>query len=186
MAQKNFKINEAIKVFYQAPNSATGKTVNMEVYDETDTIVAGGPTVLGEIAATGRYQGSFTPDAAGEWSIQVQISDGTGKVVKSYSVGSYNVNDVGGGVDTVDGKVDDVDSALTTVDTKVDSVDSVLTTVDTAIGALEDISKSDVNAEIESVLDTYDAPTKAELDAAQSALETAIDDIVPGSGAMLG
>ena len=172
MAQKNFKINEAIKVFYQAPNSATGKTVNMEVYDETDTIVAGGPTVLGEIAATGRYQGSFTPDAAGEWSIQVQISDGTGKVVKSYSVGCFNVNDVGGGV--------------ATVDTKVDSVDSVLTTVDTAIGALEDISKSDVNAEIESVLDTYDAPTKAELDAAQSALETAIDDIVPGSGAMLG
>jgi len=182
MADKLYKVSEAIKVFYQAPNAATGKTVNMEVYDETNTIVVGGPTVLTEVGSSGRYQGTFTPDAAGDWSVQIQISDGTGKVVKAYSVGSYNVDTIGTDVAAVDSALTTVDTVLGTVDGKVDDVDSVLTTVDTAVGNLNDLSGSDIG----SALETYDAPSKAELDAAQSALETAIGDIDPGSGAMLG
>ena len=186
MAQGEYKINVPIEVTYQAPNSATGKTVNMEVFDETKTIVVGGPTVLSEIAATGRYYGSFTPDAEGKWNVEIEISDGSGKVVKQYAVAGHDVDSIGDAVVAVDSTLTTVGTAVGTIDGKVDTIGSVLTTVDTAISALNDLSSSDVNAEIGSVLATYDAPTKAELDAAESTLVSNITAIDPGSGAMLG
>ncbi len=150
MAQKSYKVNEAIEIVYQTLNSATGKTINMEVYDESHTLVAGGPTVLTELGTTGRYYGPFTPDAVGEWSVQIEESDGTGKVTKAFSVGTYNLVDVGSqadaiktdtasistSVDTVDGKVDTVDTKVSAVDAKVVDLDADVVTVDGKVTTL--------------------------------------------------
>lgn len=108
MAQKSYKVNEAVEVVYQALNSQTGITINMEVYDETHIIVVGGPVALTELGTSGRYYGNFTPDAEGEWSVQVEQSDGTGKVTKAFSVGAHNIGGIGAIIDTMDTKVDDI------------------------------------------------------------------------------
>ena len=144
MAQKSYKVNEAIEIVYQTLNSATGKTVNMEVYDEGHVLVAGGPIVLTELGTTGRYYGPFTPDAEGEWSVQIQENDGTGKVTKAFSVGAYNLVDVGSQADaiktdtasistsvgTVDGKVDTISTNVDAVDAKVVNLDADVVAVD--------------------------------------------------------
>lgn len=150
MAQKSYKVGAALEVVYQALNAATGKTINMEVYDEAHVIVAGGPTVLTELGASGRYYGAFTPDAEGEWSIQIQESDGTGKIVKAFSVGTHHLQDVGAKVDTienqtttlgtnlgiVEGKVDTIDGEVGTIDAKIDSLDSDIVVIDGKLDGL--------------------------------------------------
>ena len=131
MSQKNYKVNEAIEVIYQAAGAKTGLTINMETYDEAHTLVAGGPTVLTEFGVTGRYWGSFTPDAEGDWSVQVEEAGGKGQVVKHYSVGSYNLHEVGSDVAaadakivTLDGKIDNLDADIVAIDTKIDDLAS--------------------------------------------------------------
>lgn len=132
MAQKNYKVNEAIKVDYQTPGSQTGLTVQMDVYDETDTLDAGKSTTMTEQGARGKHVASFTPDAQGDW--RVEIDDGAGgEAIKHYSVGAENIHSVGGKID-----------------------------------ALNDISTTEVNTEVDTALADYDGPTKAELDTAES------------------
>lgn len=53
-------------------------------------------------------------------------------------------------------------------------VNTDLTPVTTAIGALNDLSAAEVNTQVDLALSDYDAPTKAELDAVESTLLTAI------------
>ena len=144
MSQKNFKVGEAIEIIYQAVNVQSGATVNMEVFDQTHTIVAGGPTQLTEIGATGRYYGSFIPSVSGDWSIQIQESDGTGKVTKSFSVGAHNIESLGAAIVATDAKVDVLDSAVAATEAKVDAVglstDSIVTKVDEANVAIAEVN----------------------------------------------
>ena len=151
MAQKSYKVGEAVEVVYQALNAASGKTVNMEVWDESHTLVAGGPVVLTELGSSGRYYGTFIPDAEGEWNVQIQEADGTGKVVKAFSVGSHHLKDVGATVDEikndtstlgtnvgiVEGKVDAADAKIVTATSKVDAVDAKIVTLD---GKIDDLA----------------------------------------------
>ena len=104
MAIKNYKINEAIAVIYQTNNSKTGETVTMEIYDETGAkdAVNFPDVTMTEIGTTGRYTGSFTPDAEGEWIIMISYGSGKGKMVKQYSVGGYNLDDVGDAVTAIE------------------------------------------------------------------------------------
>lgn len=109
MALKNYPVNEAIQVTYQTPDGKSGETVTMEIFDETgvkDAINFPDVTMT-ELSTTGRYTGSFTPDAQGEWIIMVSYASGKGKVVKQYSVGGYNLDDIGQTIDTIDGKISD-------------------------------------------------------------------------------
>jgi len=126
MSQKNYKKDEAIKVIYQAAGAETGATIDMEIYDESGAkdVVNFPDVVMSEIGASGRYEGSFTPDAIGDWSVQIQKNDATGKVVKHFSVGDYNVSDVGSNVAVVDGKVDALDTKVDTVNSKIDGLTS--------------------------------------------------------------
>ena len=119
MAQKNYKVNEEIKVVYQAPGAITGQVVTMEIYDETGVkdIVNFPDVVMAEVGTKGRYRGSFTPDAEGEWEAHIALAGGDGQVVQQYSVGSYNVSDVGV-------IVSDLDTQLDTVEGKIDGLDS--------------------------------------------------------------
>jgi len=99
MAERNYKVNEVIDVVYQADKATSGLLdVTMEIYDETGAkdIVNFPDVVMTEVGTTGRYVGSFTPDAVGEWKIMIAYNSGSkGQVVKQYSVGNYNLDDVG-------------------------------------------------------------------------------------------
>ena len=126
MAQKNYKVGEAIEVVYQAQNAESGITVNMEVFDETHTIVAGDPIVLTELGASGRYYGMFIPDESGEWSVQIEKSDGSGKTTKAFSVGGHNVHDIGATVGTIDNNTTNLGTNLGIVEGKVDTINDKL------------------------------------------------------------
>lgn len=151
MAQKNFKVGEAIQVKYQAAGSESGITINMEVYDETNTLVPGGPTILTEIANSGRYYGDFIPDEIGDWSVQIEKSDGTGKMTKAFSVGSWNVHELGAKITITDGKVDDQNTNLGVVHTKVDELKTDGTARDTLISDIK--TKTDKLTDMESNID---------------------------------
>lgn len=147
MAQKNYQINQAIKVFYQAAGTGTGLTVTMDVYDEADVKDVAQSGTMTEIGTTGRYQKSFTPDAVGDWHIEISDSAG-GEAVKQYEVGSYNIQALGDNIADIDAD----------------------------IAALNDVSTTEINAEVDTALTDYDASTKAELDAAELAIRGADSD----------
>jgi len=122
MGKKDYRVGEGIEVVYQAQNAATEVVVNMEVYDETHTIVAGGPIVLVELGTSGRYYGTFTPDEAGEWSVQIEQAGGVGKATKSFSVGGHNIHEIGAKVVTIEDNVGSLGTNMGTVEGKVDSL----------------------------------------------------------------
>ena len=122
MAQKSYKVGQAIEVVYQAQNAASAVVINMEVYDEAHVIVVGGPTVLTELGSSGRYYTTFIPDAEGEWSVQIEQTGGIGKATKSFSVGSRNLQDIGATVETVENITTTLGTNLAIVEGKVDSV----------------------------------------------------------------
>jgi len=150
VSKKNFRVGEGVEVVYQAQNAATGVVVNMEVYDETKTLVAGGPIVLMELGTSGRYYGTFTPDAQGEWLVQIEQEGGIGKAVKAYSVGEHNIHEIGAKVITiednvsslgtemgiVEGKVDGLPGKHDTTHTKIDNVKAKVDSMDLKIDAL--------------------------------------------------
>ena len=123
MSKKNYKVNEAIQVRYQASGAGTGLTVDMVVFDELDVEDVGQTTTMIEKEVSGRYTATFTPDAEGEWSLHIADSAG-GKVVKQYSIGEYNVTSVGAKVATVESKVDAIDSKVDAIDSELDSFTS--------------------------------------------------------------
>ena len=122
MAQKSYKVGEAIEIIYQTQNAASGVVVNMEVYDEAHIIVAGGPTILTELGASGRYYANFIPNAEGEWSVQIEQVGGIGKATKSFSVGIRNIQDVGAKVDIIDNSTTTLGTNLGIVEGKVDII----------------------------------------------------------------
>jgi hypothetical protein len=111
MADKTYKVGESIDVVYQAAGGATGVVVTMSVYDEAGALDAGQSGAMVEIGATGRYKKSFTPDAEGLWLVQTNDANG-GKTVKSFSVGQFNVAEIGATVTTINAKVDDLQTAV--------------------------------------------------------------------------
>ena len=97
MGAKNYKVGEPIKVVYQAAGGGTGKTISMDVFDETQTLDVGQSiAAMTEIGTKGRYRETFTPDAEGDWLVMMEDSvAGTGKVVKSFEVAGHSVDSVG-------------------------------------------------------------------------------------------
>ena len=122
MAEKNFKVGESIEVQYQAGNGDSGLIINMKIVKPDKSFVPGDPIVLTEVGNSGRYWASFVPSTMGDWSVQVEKADGTGKVTKAFSVGDYHVEDLGANLELVKGKLDDQDVNLGVVHTKVDDV----------------------------------------------------------------
>lgn len=98
----------AIMVSYQAAKAATGKTILMDVFDETQTLDAGkSVAAMTEIGTTGRYFASFTPDAEGEWIVQMYETGGNkGHVVKSYVVVGHDIDSIGDEVALVKAQTD--------------------------------------------------------------------------------
>ena len=112
MAIKNYAVDEVIQVTYQPDKASSGETVTMEIFDETGAkdLINFNDVTLVEILNTGRYAGSFTPDAQGEWVIMISYGSGKGKQVKQYSVGGYNLDDVGIKVAAIEIQTTGIDS----------------------------------------------------------------------------
>ena len=140
MSEPVYKVGKAIKVYYQAAGAATGKTIAMDVYDETQSLVTGSSVAaMPEIDSTGRYRSSFVPDAEGDWFVTMFDSVGiTGKVVKHYEIVGHDVDSVGDSVDLVKSSTDalpadpasqgDVETAIssseTTIIAEIDDLES--------------------------------------------------------------
>lgn len=126
MAQCNYKVNEPIKVLYQAPNKQSGLTdIVGEIYLPNGSKDSNFPDLFfTERGFSGTYISEFTPNALGEWQVIVHLNDGSGQVTKQYSVGSYDVTGVGIAVEDVEDKVDIIDSTLDGVDIQVDNIDT--------------------------------------------------------------
>jgi hypothetical protein len=140
----------------------------MNVYDETDTLDGVQSGAMAQIGASNRWHKTFTPDENGNWSVEITDNKG-GEVIRDFSVGDYDISEVGAGVATVEAKVD----------------------------ALNDVSPAEVNTEVDTALADYDGPTKAELDSAESNIRGAdsdtlktlsdqIDGVSPTSAPMIG
>lgn len=161
MASGIYKNGVAIEVSYQAVACATGKTVTMDVYDEAHAKdVAKCVAAMTEYASTGRYYASFTPDAEGNWLVIMEnTTDNNGEVLKLFEVCGQDLDSVGDAVDAI--------KAVTDVESGVKA----------AVDALNDVS----TAEIATELETYDGPTKDEMDTAHALLATeAKQDVIDG------
>ena len=93
MADKMFKVEDVISVEFQATSGSVSATLN--VYDEAGALDENQSGAMAQVGATNLWRKSFTPDVVGIWFIQAIDSKG-GKAVKSYSVGTYNIEAVGG------------------------------------------------------------------------------------------
>ena len=137
------KVGIIREVTYQAVGSTSGLIdVTMEIYDETGAKDGVGfpDVVMVEIGVTGRYKGSFTPDAEGKWRVMMDSATKPGKVVRDYDIVGHDVDSVGDAVAVTGGKVD-------VLPTKVE--------VDAKIDALVDIDAAGVNAEVDTALSDY-------------------------------
>lgn len=116
----DYKNGVGIIVTYQAVNSATGKTVTMDIYDEAHALdAAKSVAAMTEIGETGRYYATFTPDAEGEWiALMENTTDSNGKVVKAFKVVGHDIDSIGDAVATVDTVVDGI-KAVTDVESGV-------------------------------------------------------------------
>ena len=132
MAEKNFKVDEEIKIVYQAPNKETGLTITAEIILPGDVKDSDFPDqTLTEVLGKGIYTGTFTPDQSGEWQVVVHKPGDEGQVVKRYSVGAENLESVGGKADNIKTTVDGIDTQLDTVETKIDNLTTNVNTLDT-------------------------------------------------------
>lgn len=137
MAQGIFKTGEAIDVTYQATKQQTGLTdVTMVIYDETRSLDGTNfPDVtMTEVGSTGRYYGSFTPDAEGAWTVLIDSATKSGPVVKQFLVTGHNIDSVGDAIAAL--------NDLSAADVNAE-VDTALADYDVANGT--DVSTSETN-----------------------------------------
>lgn len=96
--EMSFKMGDAVPIVYQAPGAQSGLTgVVAEIIlpSGAKDLVNFPDVSLTEVLTTGTYKGSFTPDVTGEWVVICHKADGSGKVIKRYSVGGHNVHTIG-------------------------------------------------------------------------------------------
>jgi len=96
------KVGNVVTVRYQPPKAVSGSTVTMEIVDETGSLdgVNFPDVTMSEVpASSGRYEGTFTPDALGMWRVNVSHSNGKNPVTLSYLVHQYDQDDAVGEVD---------------------------------------------------------------------------------------
>jgi len=112
MAKKDYKIGEVINVEYATDNFKSGETVTMAIFDETLSKDVGNFPDVTMVERTEEpiYDGSFTPDAQGEWLVLCSYGSGKGQKIKKFSVGGYNLDAIGQTVDTIDSQTTGLDS----------------------------------------------------------------------------
>jgi len=147
-----YKDGVSIIVTYQASNAATGKTIAMDIYDESQALDATkSVAAMTEIGTTGRYYATFTPDAEGEWIAMMYDSvSGTGDVVKAFKVVGHDVDSIGDNIDLIKASTDNLPSDPA----DQSAVEAAITASETSIrGADGDTLKT-----IADQLDTLESP----------------------------
>jgi len=125
------KLGSNVDVTYQATKNQSGLTdVTLKIYDETHAADLGNfpDVILTEIGATGRYYGSFTPDAVGVWTYTVDSATKSGPVTGTIIVTTHNLDSLGAAIAALN------NLSETQVQTIVDASE---TTILTAISNLE-------------------------------------------------
>jgi len=187
------KVGNEIIVVYQAANAESGATINVDIYDEThakDNDKSGTAT---EIGSTGRYYFAFTPDAAGTWVAQIQKSDGTGKVVKSFVVKSADEFGIKAVVDDIKTKTDNLPDSPAPAgeyDTQLGTGERAReASIDDIKGAdwTSDDNLHDIRADITSILEDTDT-MEADIRGADNDTLKTLSDQIDGiaSPAMVG
>ena len=112
MSKKDHAVNEAISVEYNTDGFKSGETVTMVIFDETlvKDIINFPDVTMVERTEEPIYDGSFTPDAQGEWLVLCSYGSGKGQVIKKFSVGGYNLDIVGQKIDTIENQTAGIDS----------------------------------------------------------------------------
>ena len=177
---KLFKLNDAIEFGYQAPNATTGLIDTVaEIYLPNKTKDSNFPDVtMVEVGDTGTYRGSFTPNAVGVWQVVMHLASGDGQVNKAYSVGNYNLEDVGVAVAAVQSAITALGDVAT--DGDITTAQGVITA---AISALNNIDAAGVQAAAAAAITAAGLATATNVSDAQSAL-AALINALPDAAAM--
>ncbi len=125
---------KTFEVMYQAAGSATGKTVQMDVYKPDHTKDAGQSGAMTEVGTTGRYYKSYDADAP-NWSVEISDNAG-GKAVKHYDQSAYDSHGVAALVGDVQTAVTAIASAVLTLQTAVTGVATTEATISTDVASL--------------------------------------------------
>jgi len=126
MSERNLKVGNPITIAYQTLNKETGATVVSEIYlpaGVKDLVNFPDVTLL-ERGSSGSYVGTFTPDDVGEWVVLTHKADGSGQVMKRFSVGHHNMQSVGDDVNTIQGVTTSIESKVDAIDLKVGAIDT--------------------------------------------------------------
>jgi len=114
------KVGSPVDITYQAVQLTSGLTdVVAKIRDETRELdgVNFPDVTLVELGATGRYYGSFTPDAKGAWTVTVDSATKPGPVVHSYIVTDQDLDSIGNAVAALNNlSAAEVDTALADYD----------------------------------------------------------------------
>lgn len=169
---KQFKLNEEIEFGYQAPNATTGLVdVIAEIYLPNRTKDSNFPDVtMVEVGDSGTYRGIFTPDALGVWQVIMHLAGGDGQVNKAYSVGNYNMQDVGVAVAAVQSAIIALGDVAT--DGDVTTATGIITD---AIGALNNIDAAGVQVAAAAAITAAGLATATNVSDTQSALAILIN-----------
>jgi len=169
---KQFKLNEEIEFGYQAPNATTGLVdVIAEIYLPNRTKDSNFPDVtMVEVGDSGTYRGIFTPDALGVWQVIMHLAGGDGQVNKAYSVGNYNMQDVGVAVAAVQSAIIALGDVAT--DGDVTTAQAIITD---AIGALNNIDAAGVQVAAAAAITAAGLATATNVSDTQSALAILIN-----------
>ena len=111
------KINEPISFIFRANGDPSVDNPTAVVRDEVDgvfaTLTIG--SGLTQVGASRMVRGEFTPDANGQWSVQVTDDAGL-DIVKQFNVGDYSLLSIGANVATNEAKLDTIIGSLSVMD----------------------------------------------------------------------
>ena len=105
------EIGKSVDITYHSQKHTSGLTdVTAQIYDESRALdpVNFPDVVLIEIGTTGIYYGSFTPDAAGIWTVQVDSATKSDPAEFTIQVGNYDLDSLGSTLDSVQTTVDNL------------------------------------------------------------------------------
>jgi hypothetical protein len=125
MAENNRKVGNLIDVVYQSEKAQTGLTVTMEIFDETHAkdVVNFPDVTMSELGSSGRYVGSFTPDAVGTWIVMLADGSNKGKIVRIYEVGTKDLSTLSTEISTTESNIRGTDNdTLKDLSDQIDAV----------------------------------------------------------------
>lgn len=167
-----YEVNQPIEFIYRCSGLPAGANPSVVILDATKTPV-GTPLTVGsgltQIGSTKLFQGLFTPDAEGVWTIH-GTDDHAGDMAKDFPVGAVGAQSMAAAILAIEANADlllidttAMKIALTAIETKVDLNIAALTVIQGGVTTIDGKANS-----IQSGVD---------------AANTKLDDIEGGGGA---